>query len=237
MRYRDRDTETPGSQVHEISHTRFGPRPPIGKAAQGAHRLDSRRIPPSGDVSPDGNREWPHPSVTSQVVVYGGAAIMAAAATAGVVLALRKVSDLISGSDDDVRPRVAPRFADLDDDERDAVRRRVREQARDDARYAARMRAQAARGRSGPRPNAAQSLSQRAEQVSGSLNGLLSAFAGFRSVAAQAGNIAREFSDAAEIVRSVLDRGKHAEERADAPHSQPRDADVARNDDRRIHTL
>ncbi|MDO5704880.1 MAG: hypothetical protein Q4G49_07365, partial [Paracoccus sp. (in: a-proteobacteria)] len=210
MRYRDRDPETPGNEAHEISHTRFGPRPPMGKAARGAHRLDSRRIPPSGDVSPDGDREWPHPNLTSQVVVYGGAAIMAAAATAGVVLALRKVSDLISGDGNDVRPRVAPRFADLEDDERDAIRRRVREQAREDARHAARMRAQAARERHGPRSNAAQSLSQRVDQVSGSLNGLLSAFAGFRSVAAQAGNIAREFSDAADIVRSVLDRGNRS---------------------------
>ncbi|MDO5612862.1 MAG: hypothetical protein Q4G14_06410 [Paracoccus sp. (in: a-proteobacteria)] len=232
----NRDNYTPGQEAHEVSHTRFGPRPPIGKAARGAHRLESRRIPPSGEVSPDGDREWPQPGLTSQVVVYGGAAIMAAAATAGVVLAARKVAGLISGPDETDRyhrPRVAPGFADLDDDEREAIRRRVREQARADAREVARMRAQASRDRFGPRPNAAQSLTQRADQVSGSLNGLMAAFAGFRSVAAQAGGIMREFSDAAQVVRSFLDRdGRDRNHDRDGTDPHRRD-DAAR----RTHNL
>ena len=42
----------------------------------------SRPIPPHGDVSPDGRRVWPQPSMTSRVLVYGGMGIAAAAATA-----------------------------------------------------------------------------------------------------------------------------------------------------------
>lgn len=233
----ERKNYTPGQEAHEVSHTRFGPRPPIGQPSTGAPRLQSRRIPPSGDVSPKGDRAWPKPSLTSQVVVYGGCALMAAAATAGVVLAARKVADMVSGSDDDdrarpQRPRSAPRFVDLDDNEREYMRRRVREQSRADSDQAARLRANAARNRFGPRPNVGQSVRQTADQISGSLTGLLSALAGFRGVAQQAGGIIREFSDAADVVRSVLDRN---EDRHGQTHAARRP--VPREDDRRTHKL
>lgn len=65
----------------------------------GAPRMESRRIPPHGDVSPRGDRVWPRPSMTAKVLVYGGTALGVAAATAAGVLAVRKVADLVSGND------------------------------------------------------------------------------------------------------------------------------------------
>ena len=247
-----RDDNTPGHEAHEVSQTRFGPRPPVGEAPIPA----SRRIPPSGKVSPKGDREWPTPSLTSQVVVYGGAALMAAAATAGVVLAARKIAGMIGGDGDDHRPQpverahVAPRYADMEEYEREAVRRRVREQARADATMAARTRSQASRDRHGPRPNAAQSLTRTANDLSGSITGMIGALtgavSGFRSVAQQAGGIVREFSDAADVVRGILDSGRRDEGRRHdrdyddkgAPHS-PRTVagPEAQRAERRTHNL
>ena len=62
--------------------------------------LGPRRTLPHGDVTRDGAHAWPRPSMTSRVLVYGGAALAAAAVTAGTVLAVRKVADLVTGNDE-----------------------------------------------------------------------------------------------------------------------------------------
>lgn len=122
-----------------------------------------QRTLPHGDVSLDGKRAWPQPSMTSRVLTYGGAALAAAAVTAGAVLAVRKVADLVSGNDEldrtadraaeKARARVydadrgrAPAFADLSEREREAMRARARRRAEEDSASAARLRAEANRG-------------------------------------------------------------------------------------------
>lgn len=57
-----------------------------------------RTVPPRTDAGDDEKR-----SLTSQVLTYGGAAIAAAAVTAGAVLTVRKVVELVTGDDDDPR--------------------------------------------------------------------------------------------------------------------------------------
>ena len=123
-----------------------------------------QRTLPHGDVSLDGTRAWPQPSMTSRVLTYGGAALAAAAVTAGAVLAVRKVADLVTGNDDldreadrqadKARARVydvdrgrAPGFAKLDEDERAAMRARARRRAEEDRASADLLRAEAARGK------------------------------------------------------------------------------------------
>ena len=66
---------------------------------QHAPHLESRRIPPHGDVSPRGDRIWPRPSASAKLLIYGGTALGAAAATAAGILAVRKIADLVSGND------------------------------------------------------------------------------------------------------------------------------------------
>lgn len=136
----------------------------------------SRPIPPHGDVSQRGDRIWPRPSMTSRVLVYGGAAIAAAAATAGAVLAARKVADMVTGNDDldreaedqaeKARARVygasrgrssAPRLMDMPEREREEMRARARSRMQKDEAQRSRVRAEARRAleqddRRPPRP-------------------------------------------------------------------------------------
>lgn len=126
----------------------------------------SRPIPPHGDVSPDGRRVWPQPSMTSRVLVYGGMGIAAAAATAGAILAVRKVADLVTGNDeldrdaehaaerarvrvyDEARGRyAAPRMAAMLEHEREAMRARARARMRQEDAERDRLRAEAQAGR------------------------------------------------------------------------------------------
>ncbi|MFC0340438.1 hypothetical protein [Paracoccus niistensis] len=126
----------------------------------------SRPIPPHGDVSPDGRRVWPQPSMTSRVLVYGGMGIAAAAATAGAILTVRKVADLVTGNDEldrdadraaeRARVRVydeahgryaAPRMAAMPEHEREAMRARARARMRQDDAERDRLRADAQSGR------------------------------------------------------------------------------------------
>ncbi|WP_135058844.1 hypothetical protein [Paracoccus salipaludis] len=126
----------------------------------------SRPIPPHGDVSPRGGRTWPRPSMTSRVLVYGGMGIAAAAATAGAILAARKVADLVTGNDeldrdaDDAAERArtrvydeahgryaAPRMAAMPEHEREAMRARARARMRQDDAERERLRADAKAGR------------------------------------------------------------------------------------------
>ena len=128
---------------------------------------ESRRIPPSGDVSPDGQRIWPRPSLAAKVLVWGGTGIAAAALTAGTILAARRLAEIAGGGshhrEDAPRPQsraaaapvrtappasspahLAPRFADLADEARDAMIARSRHRELEDALAAAEMRAKAA---------------------------------------------------------------------------------------------
>lgn len=133
--------------------------------------LGPRRTLPHGDVTRDGAHAWPRPSMTSRVLVYGGAALAAAAVTAGTVLAVRKVADLVTGNDEldrdadraaeQARERVydasrgraaAPRFAAMSDRDREAMRARARARAEEDQRERDRMRAEA-RGAHADRPS------------------------------------------------------------------------------------
>ena len=124
----------------------------------------SRPTPPHGDVSPEGDRAWPKPSMTSRVLVYGGAGIAAAAATAAAVLAVRKVADLVTGGDEldrhaervaeKARVRVydeahgrysAPRMAAMTERDREAMRARARARMRQDDAERDRLRSDARR--------------------------------------------------------------------------------------------
>ncbi len=86
--------DTPGD-------TRFGPRPVPKGHRHPAGPSESRRIPPHGDVSPDGHRVWPRPSPTAKWLVWGGTALAAAAVTVGAVIAARHVLDALSDKDAD----------------------------------------------------------------------------------------------------------------------------------------
>ena len=81
----------------ETSETRFGPRPVPEGHRHPAGPSESRRIPPHGDVSPDGSRVWPRPSPTAKWLVWGGTALAAAAVTAGTVIVARQLLDAATG--------------------------------------------------------------------------------------------------------------------------------------------
>ena len=83
-----------------------------GTARRGEHRLGARidrsqetyrpspygsqRTLPHGTVSRDGMSAEPETSLTTRILVWGGAGIAAAAITAGGILAVRKVADLVA---------------------------------------------------------------------------------------------------------------------------------------------
>lgn len=205
----------------------------------------SSRIPPS-DPGPYERAMHPDapargPALTGKILYYGGAGVLAAAATAAVILAARKLTERDRHAPAARHPRrertLAPRFAELSEAEREEIRRHAREQARADRNRAARLRAMAARERAAPRRNVARDLTETADNLSGSIHGLIgaltSALTGFRQVAQQAGGIMRDFSDAADGLRDLMerpgDRSKGgaspdaAEGGAVADESRPRD--------------
>ena len=221
----------------------------------------AQKVLPHGDVTPDGSRPWPKPSMTSRVLVYGGAAVAAAAVTAGAVLAVRTIADRISGNDDldrdaeraaeKARARVydagrgryaAPRFAGLTEVERNAMRARARARMSEDDEARSRLRARAG----APNPNNDGAYDQRADQgrtrsdlggpamrprrprpqpkpkptnllgdiehtaqsLTRNINGIVgaigSAVAAFRTVAAQAEGVVKEFHGTADQIRGFL---------------------------------
>ncbi|MCF3973897.1 hypothetical protein [Paracoccus salsus] len=236
------------TEADRTSQTRFGPRPvPKGHktASPYPHKpMRASRVIPSAPMSPDGRHAYPAPSLSSKIIVWGGVALGVAGLTAGALMAARKLSD--SGSEDRPRPHRratkqrthAPAFAGMTPDEQEAVRRRVRDQARRDSRESAQARATAAERRAPPRGNLAHELTDTANDLSRSLNGvaqsLVAAFQGFRSVAAQAKAIVSEFAEAAESVRSAL-RDGHDDGRPAADQPARRGDDDP--DERRRHNL
>lgn len=192
------------TEADRDSQTRFGTRRvPEGHrtASPYPHRkMVSSRIPPSGEVSPDGRHVWPRPSLAARIIVWGGVA----AGVAGLTAAGVAVGRAIAGNDrPEERVHVAPRFAQIDEEEREAMRRRVRAQARADAEAAARLRAKASRSRGTP----AQRLTEIANEVSTGLNAVvgsvLSAFEAFNTVAGQARGVVEQFTRTADQIRDA----------------------------------
>ncbi|WP_323715830.1 hypothetical protein [Paracoccus aminovorans] len=217
MQHQDDPRPTGRTYADETSQTRFGPRPVPPGHHPPHERQEARRTPPHGDVSPDGQRPWPHPSRGAKWLVWGGTALTAAALTAGTVYAARHLADALG----DDKPRSHSKKA----------RPHAGETAARLA-HAGRATDQVPRRRSrAPR----QSLMQEIESNTASLTqgvdnvmrALTSAVIGFREVAGQAGGIMREFGDAAALVQDILGRN-----RAEAPRQRPAHADPPRPSDR-----
>lgn len=211
---------------------------PLPRGPQYSTRIPASEPGPYEDATDPASR-FRRPTLTRNVLYYGGAGILAAAATAGVVLAARRLlDDDKEAGPDNHRPRgqaLAPRFADLDEVEREEIRRRAREQARADQNRAARLRAKAARERVAPRRNIARDITETADNLSGSIHGVIgalsSALAGFQQVAQQAGGIMREFSAAADTVRGLVDRPADRSSDRSGPRREDRPAGPAFRDD------
>ncbi len=90
----------------------------------------SQRIPPHGDVSPDGTRAWPRPSLAAKIVVWGGVGLAAAAAVAGTGLLVQKIG---GSPENGPAPRPA-RFSDLPQKEQARIRKLARRSQPRDAR-------------------------------------------------------------------------------------------------------
>lgn len=201
------------TEADRLSHTRFGPRPvPEGHKPPRGPR-ESRRVPPSGPVSPDGARGYPRPSRLAKWVVWGGTGIAAAALTAGTVYAARHVADLLSGDDHAPKrptpqprpPETQPRMQMPSPAERAALSDRPRDlrhdRFRDDQPPRPRRKPAPRKGLMREIEENAASLSQGVDNVMGSVS---AAVTGFRTVAAQAAEIMREFGDAAAMVRGIM---------------------------------
>ncbi len=151
---------------HEAQRDAHRDAPPRHASASAAPTSphESRRIPPSGDVSPDGKRIWPRPSLSAKILVWGGTGIAAAALTAGTILAARRIAEAVRHDEDEApatrrRPQarhpvreqatsaaahLTPRFAELGAEARDQMRARNRQRELEDALEAAHQRAEAA---------------------------------------------------------------------------------------------
>ncbi|MDO5620188.1 MAG: hypothetical protein Q4G24_01815 [Paracoccus sp. (in: a-proteobacteria)] len=175
------------------SQTRFGPRPahPNHHVASPYRpsTLDSRRVIPSGDVSPGGDRVWPRPSLTSKLLVWGGMGVAAAALTAGGILAARKVVDALAGE-----PQRPQSFGSQETARRHAAPQRFLDEA--------------PRPKRRPRPSLLSEVNSTTQQLSGGLNSVIGslagAVAGFRAVARDADGIIRDFNQTADSIRAMM---------------------------------
>lgn len=214
------DLDPPLSEADVTSQTRFGPRP----VPEGHRRLHEtpqmRRIPPHGDVSPDGRKVWPRPSKSAKWLVWGGTALTAAALTAGAVIAGRQVAQMLS--DDKPRPSLPP--ARPQSAMQPAMPQR-RPMAPPSTHWD-RPGDQPPRRRKKPRPRLIDDIQDNSATLNRSVDGVMrslgSAISGFRTVAAQAGSIMREFSDAADLVRGVMGHTEQPQRRPrKAPSQRP----------------
>lgn len=211
---------------------------------------ESRRIPPSGRVSPDGSRPWPSPSPTARLLVWGGTAVATAAVTALAVHLGRKLGETLQDTPPApvTRRRSAPpRFVDLDENELAALRARAR------ARRAAHEAADQPRRAPAPKtrrrrrkPDFTAEVSQRTQHlsdgVSNAMAALTTALSGFRGVAGQASHIMREFNDAATLIGGFMGRtaqaARDAADRAKREtHKTGDDIDKTASEERRMHRL
>lgn len=198
---------------------------------------ESRGIIPSGEVSRDGLRNAPKPSLTAKIIVYGGLAAGAAAATAGAVMAVQTIVDTFSGDDEDDDIAAARKRA-RDQDALSKARRssfgpspsRMRF-ADDEAPQRTRKPAPRARSRRrAPQPGIVETVNETVHSLaSGSrdvMETLTAAIAAFRSVASQAGGIVEQFHSAADQVKSVLDPAPQSPARKPNMRAKPRRSDV-----------
>lgn len=198
----DHDQNTPRTEADRTSQTRFGPRPVPKDHLVGGHRAQTGR--------------HPQPSLSTKLIVWGGVALAVAGGTAGALMATRKIANLIA---DEPAPHPSRLTV--------APAPRPRSEPHPTPAPAPR-----ARPASEPPRNIARELTQTAQHLSGSLNGvagsLLQAFEGFRRVAAEANGIVSEFARTADQVRTVM-RG------LDRTPTQPPQARPAR--ETRTHRL
>lgn len=223
---------TEGTGEIHTTHDGLGPDSP--HPAHGSE--EPRHIPPHGDVSPDGRRPWPQPSPAAKWLVWGGTGLAAAALTAGTVIAARHLLGAMSGDGTSPRPsrpprESAPRFSEAPSRKHEHSRQHSDAGKPGSGRQNAHIQAETMRKqpRQQRRPSLMQEVEYNTESLSNSINHVMHslnmAVAGFRDVAGQASMIVREFGDAAELVRGVLNR------KADKP--APRSARTPpRTDDR-----
>ncbi|SMO57403.1 hypothetical protein [Paracoccus laeviglucosivorans] len=211
--------DAPLTDADVTSETRFGPRPvPEGHRRPHEHH-DHRRIPPHGDVSPDGSRVWPRPSASARWLVWGGTALAVAGATAGAVIAARHIAQALGDDDKPRRPAQPRGFADTG----------ARMAPPGPPPSSGKPWHDEPHGRRGPRrrPRLMDEVQDNAASLSGSVDGMMrsltTALSGFRTVAGQAGAIMREFGDAADLVRGVMghDDGDKPRRHRKAAHRRP----------------
>jgi len=224
------ELDAPGithTEADEVSETRFGPRPVPEGHRHPSGSPESRHIPPHGDVSPDGRHAYPRPSALAKWVVWGGTGLAAAALTAGTVYAARHIADMISGHDDGKpRRRRAPPPQRREDAPQPRMGFAAPADRMADPAPAPRPRASRASLMDEIEANTA-SLSHSVEDV---MRTVTTAVEGFRGVAGQASAIVREFADAADLVRDIIDRrppdrGPAAQTGADPDDAGPADHD------------
>ena len=211
------DLDRPQTEADVTSQTRFGPRPVPEGHRPHEDRADYRPIPPHGDVSPDGRRAYPRPSPLAKWIVWGGTGLAAAALTAGTVIAARH----LLGTSGRNHPRREPYRPE------DAPQPRMHlstppESPREPEPL-------------GPRPQR-RSLMEEIESNTATLTNsvdnvmrtVTSAVTGFRGVAAQTSAIVKEFGEAADLVRDIIDRRAPVDpQAAKRPfHAAPRDPDT-----------
>lgn len=228
----DRDAAMTEADV--TSQTRFGPRPPPSGHHPARGPRDYRRVPPHGDVSPDGRHAYPRPSPLAKWIVWGGTGLAAAAVTAGTVIAARKVADMISGHDEPRRDRDRDRDDRRDPDQAPAPRLHLSAPPEPTERDEPTPRN--SQRRLGLMEEIEANTATLSNSVDNVMHSVTAALLGFRGVAGQANDILREFGDAADMLRAILGR--------QADHSAPpkaartgKDQDTPSDGDPRSHNL
>ncbi|WP_134681179.1 hypothetical protein [Paracoccus ravus] len=172
----------------------FDERPHVSEPARNdaSRHRDYRAVPPHGDVSPDGRRAYPRPSKSAKWIVWGGTGLAAAGLAAGAVLAARQVADALSGSG-------APRRRPYRPEDAPQPRMQLHAPAPETPRPE----------RAAPERSLMEEIEVNSQKLSNSLDNVMrsvsSAVAGFHGVASQANSIVREFGDAAELIRGIID--------------------------------
>ena len=243
----DRDDDAQLTDADLDSQTRFGTRPvPEGHRMHGA-RHDSRRIPPHGDVSPDGKRVWPRPSLTARILVWGGTAAAVAGVTAGAVILGRQIGQSLSADRPEKRhrtPAQKPRRGPHEDTGRADVREGSERVSAQSNRYRSGAgRADKPSRRRSPTVSLVDEIEASSERLTGTVAGLVgslgAAFSGFRTVASQANGIIQEFGDTADLIRNILHPRevgpKTSSHSSGAAHATPKEAGP--EDERRMHRL
>mgnify|MGYP003607611711 CR=1 FL=1 len=204
----DDDRVVTRTEADEPSMTRFGPRPVPPGHRRPPGPAEARRIPPHGELSPDGSRPWPRPAGWARWLVWGGAGVAAAALTVATVEAGRLIADRLGDGPRRVpgrgrlRPAGPAPFA--------APETGRRAEAGPDGRSPA----PGPSRRPGPpprrpdRPSLVQEVEATTASLSNSVENVMrsvgTAMTGFRGLAAEASDIVRELGDTAALLRGIL---------------------------------